>query len=264
MDNQYEALDELLGATPADTKEAQAKDAAAEDEETEDQSDSDTEETKDEETKEESSDEETDEDEETEDAPSNSTKSLTKALRREREERKVERAELRTALAERDKLFNDPTFLAQQYQKVQTARENAQNNPQAVQIEIPDAPAYPNTPLGIRRMEADQIRATTIMPEVATNDTLRLMVEGLVANRVKPMTFVEAVEEVQRTMGMKADSFRKEGADAKEESVAKKSRMSATERPRAGEVSKNDRLRQDLKSKSESVRMSAGAELLGL
>lgn len=255
---------DLLGVHQNPTEDVKpapkAEDAAEPEEEDEEQSDSDESDSEgeDEEVSEEES---ADEEEESEEQTLSETAKLTKAIRAERAERKADRERYEASIQQYTQMLNDPDFLAHQYQKIQTEKEQEKVNPKPVQIEIPNAPAYPNTPVGRDRLERDQVRATALLPEVATDDDLRDMVEYKVS---KGETYLEAVEAIKRTLGLKSGEFRKEGEKAKEQSIAKKNRMSTETRPRTGTQSSSQVLEKKMQSTNRTTRERATAEALGL
>ena len=260
MDEETQAMNDLLGVdtpleAPVATKPAPTEEAPPkEDDDT--QSDSEEESTTEEES------EETDDDDESEEESTELSEpaKLTRALRSEREERKADREKFRLALEQYQTMLKDPDFLASQYDKLQVEKDN----PAPVQADIPDAPAYPNTPYGLSKMEADQVLATSILPEALSNETLQIMVRSLVSNRNRPMTYVEAAEKVRDTLGLKAETFRKEGKKATEAVVAKRTKMSTETKPRVGTTSSKQSLEKRMSSPDRRIRETSIAESLGL
>jgi|GEM_PF-6608289 hypothetical protein len=199
---------------------------------------------------------EPEEEEEGEESPRKGN--VTKALKAAREARRADRARYEAQLAEYQKLLSDPRFLEHQARKLQ---EQAAQPPQAPE-ELPDAPFYPNTAAGQARMVRDQERATDLLGELASDPKVLTAVKGYV--KFDGMDYVEAAREALALASRKADSFRREGREAAEESVAKRSRMTTEARPQAGIPSERARLEKAAKSGSESQRLDAGAVLLGL
>ena len=252
----YDALDALLGDEPAAQEADDKADVPASDdtpaEETPNGSEADqpTEETDEEES------EETSDEDESEETTRTGPLSEVKKLR---EQRRTDREAFEKYKSEMDELLNDPQFLAHRANQLQQAKEEQAANPQP--IEIPYAPAYPNTPRGADRMKAEQVEATRQLGNHAENQAVIEAIQGYV---LQGKTYLEATRTVQDLFKLEASTFKTEGKREAEAVVAKKTRMSDATKPRSAPKTERDRLLADLKSKSETTRMQAGIEILGL